>query len=265
MGRRRKTTTNGDNVLPLHSPDRDPVRAHMPMPPYLEYAHARILAMEKLIASSQAMNACRAINWTPKMPVEFRSQFGEDVYLWNLFGGKLSGVFLEAGAYDGVELSISYVFEAVGWRGYLVEPQQDKALQCLANRPGSVVVPKALQNTDGKRVACLSRGLETRYFVGAEGDETTTIATVLAPEGESDIDFAVIDVEGDEVAVLDGLGPRRPRVLCVEDSEPLEASKVVEWCLTHGYVLVASMWCNRFFVRRDCMDLIARAERMQRA
>ena len=31
----------------------------------------------------------------PRSPVEFRSQFGEDIAIWNMFGGRTEGFFIE--------------------------------------------------------------------------------------------------------------------------------------------------------------------------
>src|SRR5262245_47416510 len=56
-----------------------------------------------------------------------------------------SGVFVEAGANDGVEQSNTYVLERYRkWRGLLVEPVPELADACRRNRPNAVVECAAL-------------------------------------------------------------------------------------------------------------------------
>ena len=47
----------------------------------------------------------------PALPVEACSQWGEDVLLWDLFGGKTDGFFIEAGAFDGYTFSVTYLLD----------------------------------------------------------------------------------------------------------------------------------------------------------
>jgi len=69
------------------------------------------------------------------------SEWGEDVFiLRNFFFGKRKGVYVEAGAIDGVSLSNTKLFEETfGWTGVLVEPNPDRARECRTNRPQDVV------------------------------------------------------------------------------------------------------------------------------
>ena len=59
--------------------------------------------------------------------LEFRSQFGEDALLWDFFAGQLDGFFIEVGAFDGYNYSVSYAFECIGWDGLLIEAHPDLA------------------------------------------------------------------------------------------------------------------------------------------
>lgn len=253
-----------------HVPEREPLRTDSDINAWLELAHAEILSIRKLVAESQAINACKAINWTPLYPIAFNSQYGEDVYLWQLFGGQISGVYLEAGAYDGTTLSVTHALGAVGWRGYLVEPNATAAALAKANRPGSVVINAALSSECGVKpfpqitelggdalTASLDLPSETTI-------EVLTIDHVLAPENGFDIDVMVLDVEGHEAECIAGMVASRPKVCVIEDSARLDESKVVPLMLERGYALVATLWCNRVYVHRSQPGLLARAERMQR-
>ena len=73
-------------------------------------------------------------------------EWGEDTLLFDLFEGQETGVYIEAGALDGHENSVTWIFEALGWSGLLVEAIPERAEQCRTNRPGSRVVHAALDS-----------------------------------------------------------------------------------------------------------------------
>lgn len=60
----------------------------------------------------------------------------------NLF--KHNGIFIEAGAFDGITHSNTILFEEVGWKGILIEPSKEGFKKCLINRPNCISVNKAL-------------------------------------------------------------------------------------------------------------------------
>ena len=57
---------------------------------------------------------------------------------------KNQGIFLEAGAYDGIEQSNTFFLENAGWKGVLVEPSFENYLKCISNRSLSTSVNCAL-------------------------------------------------------------------------------------------------------------------------
>ena len=67
---------------------------------------------------------------------EYYSQFGQDKFVnETYFKGKIGGVFLEIGAYDGLSLSNTYFFEKnLGWTGVCVEPSPSIYKKLLNNR-----------------------------------------------------------------------------------------------------------------------------------
>jgi len=73
------------------------------------------------------------------MTEPFYARYGEDRYLWELFGGKSEGFYIDVGAGNGLAGSVSYAFERAGWRGMCVEPHPQLYLECLRHRPRSRV------------------------------------------------------------------------------------------------------------------------------
>jgi FkbM family methyltransferase len=194
---------------------------------------------------------------------EARSQNGEDALLWDLVGDRERGFFIEAGAFDGYTFSVSYLFETAGWTGILVEPLADRAAEAAARRKGSRVVNAALSRPGTEPTAAFARdaSVEWNSQLGKGGDlvDVTTVDAVL--EGHTGaIDFAVLDVEGHEPAVLDGfdLARWRPRVLLVENNSGEGALRAT---LEHrGYAYVLSLAQNDLYLRRDELELAGRLE-----
>lgn len=136
------------------------------------------------------------------------------------------GVFVEAGANDGVNYSNTYYLErARGWTGVLVEGIPDLYRACVRHRPRSQVFNCALvaPEDEGHLVTMQYSNLQS-IVAGAlpyehveagllSQEERTyevqvpgrTLSSVLDEAGVTDIDLLVLDVEGYEAPVLQGL------------------------------------------------------------
>lgn len=227
----------------------------------------------------------------PEMPVQFRSQYGEDVLLWDLFGGAGEcpgdGFFIECGAADGLSLSVSYAFEAMGWTGLLVEPVAAAFDVCRAARCSSHVVHAAVgrRGASGEAELTVARDMEQLSYVttshaheqrvarearGAERVRVplTSLAEILrrTGAGEKTIDFAVIDVEGGEVDALDGLELERsrPRVLIVEENPQAPGREsLADFMKKQPYKCVGTLWVNRVYVHERETAILKRAQTVQ--
>lgn len=156
-----------------------------------------------------------------------------------------NGVFVEAGANDGIRQSNTLYFEARrGWRGVLVEALPATYEQCRRHRPRAHVVWAALGSPDqvpgmatlryaelmsvvhgGMRSAdeedahvaagVAVQKLEASYEVQAP---FATLSQILDDSGFTRIDLLSLDVEGYEARALDGLdlSRHRPRFILIE-------------------------------------------------
>jgi FkbM family methyltransferase len=156
------------------------------------------------------------------------------------------GLFIEAGANDGVNQSNTLYFEQYrGWRGLLVEAVPDLALKCRQNRPDCITEPCALVASGYP-----DETIEITYcdlmscVQGAFGDESTaaghvsagrqylgrhetpyrirvparTLSAVLDAHGIDHVDLLSLDVEGYEAEALRGIDFDRhaPSLILVE-------------------------------------------------
>lgn len=204
------------------------------------------------------------------MPQYF-SQLGEDCLLAQFFAFKTHGFFVDVGAFDGIYLSNTYFFERSGWTGICVEAFPLYFNLCVRNRPGSKCHHAAC--LDGDHGMVEFRAERGGLFCGVEVDENAVanyyrVAAVpfdgfrsikvpsssvdaLLPEGTGEIDFASIDVEGAELAVLAGfnLERHRPRILVIEANTPTQKQAVDDHLGPRGYIPARSMAWNHFYVR----------------
>lgn len=224
--------------------------------------HSRLLQMEQ----DQLMNGAATL------PPRFTAQTGEDILIYDFFKGHGPGYFIEAGAYDGVTFSNTYLLESLGWRGMLIEPLPELADLCRKNRPNSIVVQAALGSgaSDGeveftcaydpRGGACLSYLKADQGHVDRCRDAKYSLVPVRVPikslnsllEGRSEsVDFISLDVEGMEVEVLRGFDLERfkPKLIVVERQDEKRKNEILAKHLTdRDYTAVAEKGCNVFYV-----------------
>lgn len=210
----------------------------------------------------------------------FTAQFGEDLVLFDFFRESEPGFFVEAGAYDGVTFSNTYLLESVGWKGLLVEPNPSMAEICRRQRPNAIVEQAAL-GPDGcaRRVdftaASDPRGGAPLSFVHASANhiercraehcrfETYQVALVslnsLLDSRTDRVDFLSLDVEGMEIEALRGfdLGRFRPRVLLVELQRDDRDIQVQGHLSQSGYQPAGVIGCNCFYASVDDVVLLS--------
>jgi FkbM family methyltransferase len=190
------------------------------------------------------------------------AQNGEDVRVWRALGHLPHLFYVEVGAYDPFEGSVTAGLSALGASGVLIEPDPHGAERLRKARERDVVVPAAATDRPG----LLAYFPSEQPGCGRVGDVTGTagqstlavpavrLADVLDELRPAEVHFLSIDVEGHEAAVLRGAELRRwrPWVLCIEATEPNSRSPSHEaWepdVLAAGYSLVAFDGLNRWYL-----------------
>lgn len=205
-----------------------------------------------------------------------------DIYLES-FGEKTDGVFVEVGAFNGINWSATFALARLGWGGLLFEPQKDYYNQCrslYADNERVAVENCAILDYNGKTELYLGGSLSTtsKERVDVYQDVWWAKSSRLShdrfvevpaytldhmlnkhniPEG---FEMLVIDVEGAEEKVLQGFGidKWRPQIMMIETHEELDderlsstAKSVGEIVFAHGYEKVYSNYINTVYRRGD--------------
>jgi FkbM family methyltransferase len=194
------------------------------------------------------------------------AQNGEDVVLARAFAGRSEGFYLDVGANDPTEDSVTRHFYDRGWRGVNIEPQLSYYEALCKARPRDTTLNIGIAATSGTltmhyvpRAPGMSTFSEDQAKLLADAGyeleqrelEVRPLDEVLAEHADQVIDFLKVDVEGLEHEVLGGVdwSRWRPRVIVVETSpeeEPWERR-----LLDAGYRRTLWDGINLFFVRDE--------------
>lgn len=191
------------------------------------------------------------------------SQFGEDLILDILLEGKRNGSFIDVGANDPIRLNNTWRFYQRGWRGVNVEPSRALWQRLQEHRPEDVNLNVGAGRTSGTATfyemtvdtySTFNKANSQEFASGkklAARIETPvlTLAMIWREHcSAASVDFVSVDVEGDNLAVLQGndWSTFRPRFVLVEmDRE--ERGDLVAFLHEQGYELLYANAVNGIF------------------
>lgn len=169
----------------------------------------------------------------------------EDVLLWRALKHVPAGFYIDVGAADPRDGSVTQAFYERGWRGINIEPEPIYAERLRTQRPRDINIEIAAGARPGRstfhRIA--GTGLSTFNRETAELHskagyseyedveiEITTVFEIWTSNGSPDVHFLKIDAEGSERGVLQGyrLDVFRPWIIVIEAAKPFSSEPVRE-------------------------------------
>lgn len=201
----------------------------------------------------------------------------EDIVLWRGLRHVERGCYIDVGACDPRNESVSRGFYERGWRGVHFEPNPMFAERLRQDRPDEAVHEMAVSDAEGTlRFAMMhdvgmstgaSEYLDEYRAAGRVAEERevamTTLAKACAGLAGRDVHWMKIDVEGMEERVLRGWDPRtlRPWIVVVEATRPITAEPAHDaWeglLVDARYRFVLFDGLNRFYVAEEHPELMA--------
>lgn len=189
----------------------------------------------------------------------------DEVLYRNYFPDKMGGFFVECGAGDGIEENCCLFFEEQrGWKGINLEPSSVNYEKLIINRPNALNLHLGLGDrtcnapfamatgepngwsgfeiSPERRQECLEAGCMLKDIEA----EMTTYKKLIVKH----VDLFVLDVEGYELKVIDGMAGSKilPDVICAE--HPLVGLKPLWGALAGlGYHKDFVSYNNAFFSR----------------
>ena len=211
----------------------------------------------------------------PKEAIISYAQTREDVLLWRALHTVHRGFYVDVGAHDPTDLSVTRAFYDLGWRGINVEPNPYYAEKLRNERPRDVTLEVALGHSPGAAAFYEFGDTGLSTLVKEIADEhmaagftatqrrvpITTLAAVLDDLGDQEVHFLKIDVEGYERQVLRGtdFAKFRPWIVLIEATRPMTSiPSFMAWepiMLEAGYEFVYFDGLNRYYVAEEQHDL----------
>ena len=199
----------------------------------------------------------------------------EDVVLWRALRDVEPGFYVDVGAADPEEISVTKLFYERGWSGINIEPTAAYFERLVQARPrdlnlnvaaGAGPGLMALNEIPGTGLSTRDDALARRHAAaGWESREITvpmlTLTSICESQGVGDIHFLKVDVEGAEADVLRGMDLERfrPWIVVVEATEPLSATRNDESCeallLGQRYRHAYFDGLNAFYVAEERAEL----------
>ncbi|CAN7484097.1 FkbM family methyltransferase [Rhizobium rhizogenes] len=199
----------------------------------------------------------------------------EDVILWRCFGALDNGFYVDVGAYDPQEHSVTKAFYDRGWHGVNIEPIGTLFRRLEQARPRDINLQIAAGNTNStiKMYEIANTGLSTTeediaathqqvgHQVSEVRVEVQTLADIFKSHAPQEVHFLKIDVEGGARAVIEGLdfSVNRPWVIVVEATLPMSQEPDFNaWdrlILDGGYDFVYFDGLNRFYLAKEHAEL----------
>ncbi len=207
--------------------------------------------------------------------ISFAQNF-EDVMLARIFAPRMTGFYIDVGAMDPVDGSVTKHFYDLGWCGVNVEPDGRFHEKLLSERTRDVNLNVALGESDDllpfyqfELQGVSTFNAKFRQYFTDRGSEFhtrqqagTTLAGICERHVAGEIDFLKIDAEGWEGPIIRGAdwARFRPVVLVVEGTEPY--SHIPAWeswepyLVEAGYAFAYYDGLNRFYVRNESWDAL---------
>ena len=210
------------------------------------------------------------------MPFISYAQNFEDVILHRALKSIKKGFYIDVGANDPVQDSVTKSFYDLGWSGINIEPidewfdkikiarQRDINLKIAAgSEPGEITIyniPKTGLSTVDQEIAN-RHARDNNVTVIANTVPMCTLTDICVEHDVKDIHFLKIDVEGAEKQVVEGfdLTRFRPWIIVLESTLPnLQTENYSEWeplLLDTEYEFVYFDGLNRFYLAKEHQDL----------
>jgi FkbM family methyltransferase len=164
------------------------------------------------------------------------AQNREDLFIYAMLHDIKKGFYVDVGANHEELHSVTKLFYKLGWKGINIEPNRKLVNELKQKRSRDKNLQLGISNKDGKMtfreypdfdgLSTLSDEIKKnntkRNFAYIDYDiPVKTLANIFRKQNVSKIDFLKIDVEGHELAVLEGNDwtKFRPRLIVIEGTD----------------------------------------------
>jgi FkbM family methyltransferase len=212
--------------------------------------------------------------WNQSVFVSYAQNF-EDIMLWRALCDVKNGFYVDVGAADPDEETVTRAFYDRGWSGINIEPLDDYFDKLKRRRPRDVNLKVAAGRGTGVQtlhcfvgtgLSTLDPGISAQHVTEGRSAQhvsvpVLTLTEILLECAPAMIHFLKIDVEGAEAEVLEGLDLSRfrPWIIVVEATKPnspeINTSGWEHLIVKHGYDLAYFDGLNCYYVTDEKPEL----------
>ncbi len=203
--------------------------------------------------------------------ITFYSQEGQDLLAYTYFKGKKEGFFIDIGAYDGITISNTLLFEELGWKGICVEADPDR-FKSLKNNRKCDCYNLAIHSKTGEKLEFITSNCDVlnvlkeqssdkhieRMKIDGNQKELKTIEVNsitfddLMSKNYPDIrhiDFLSIDIEGGELIVLETIDFNKYSFGLITVENNFEEGVLVNFMKERGYKVLIDIGLDILFIK----------------
>lgn len=229
---------------------------------YCELLDRRITNLVRLTEIIQVHTSSLSVD----IPAKIVSEYGIELFLYDLVNDINKGYYVEVGAGNGVVDSTTYLLESIGWKGVLIEPHPELAEECRVNRPNSKILQTAViseEKEKQKEFSCIYGQYQNKrmsflmsdelHYINClrSGNAISYIETsnqylqdIIESQNEV-IEMLSIDTNGNELAILKSikLNIYKPKLIVLAGNIP--ETSFDDYLKKQGYSLKTII--NRFY------------------
>lgn len=208
---------------------------------------------------------------TPK----YYSQYQQDEILnRDVFRNARNGIFLDIGAFDGINLSNTYFYEKeLGWRGVCIEPTPETYAKLAQNRK-CVCIQGGVAAVDGEREFVCGAGVEvlagfSSNMTAEHRERLRNEASTLQSQekvikvqcyninnlcqklGMQHINYCSIDTEGSEMEILESINFDQLKIDVLTVENTYHGQRMRDFMSFKNFHFAGRLTIDDVFIRRD--------------
>jgi FkbM family methyltransferase len=201
----------------------------------------------------------------------YKSQYNQDKYLdYSFFRGKINGIFVDVGAYDGFDISNTYYFEKDrSWSGICIEPSP-QSFELLKKNRNCIFENCAISDIEGELdfVNITGWGASASGFKDESGKVIKTakdsvkehggtweiikiptfrLDTILNKHKFRVVDYMSIDVEGFEINVVKSIDWNKYYIQYLSIEKNVSINDVINYLDGFSYKVVTQLTGDLIF------------------
>lgn len=210
---------------------------------------------------------------TPLKVRKSYSQFAEDLIVDQYFGDYLKqgkkGFYVDVGSHHPKRGSNTYRLYKGGWRGILIDMEDNKVLAAKMARPRDTVVKAAISDKEELVSIYSQSSFSTNATISkdliSKNSSFTSVGSIMTMKlydlliknnCPMNFDFLNLDIEGNDYKAIDGalLNAFRPKLICIENYsaeqgiEVLINSTIHKLLVSKDYVLTSISGPSTFYI-----------------